>query len=351
MGKTQVFIEALTLEEATLDAEQRTARQVLIRAGRSANGRVYRPEVLMQAAPLFEGVKTYANHPSAAERRDRPERSTRDVTGWLTDVEWREGALYATRHFARTQAGNDTWALVEDVVTGRAPTSLVGASINAVGQAVKGDNGDWLVEAIEYVHSVDDVTTPAAGGGFVRLGESAGDDLTGALLAALDYDEWYEAGKARKFTSRLQNELKAIRQTEALKAAEAEAERTALALQEAQDNTTSLTEQVAMLARQVAESRRDLLLEKALRRVNLPAAWEHSLREQLTAADPEQWAGIIDNEKQKAALLPKSRPAVTGAGARVAEAVITAPGPQDLTPREHEDVEAWRRRISKERNK
>ena len=324
--KTQVFIENLTLDEAVLDADNRTARQVLIRAGRSANGRVYSAAVLEQAARLFEGVKTYANHPTASERRDRPERSTRDVTGWLAGVEYREGAIYATRHFARTQAGQDTWALVEDVVTGRAPASLVGASINAVGRATKQDGGDWLVEGIDYVHSVDDVTTPAAGGGFLPLGEAVGDDLTGALLERLEYEEWYEAGKARKFLDRLQRELKAIRQTEALKAAQAEAERTALALQEAQTTTTSLTEEAAMLRQELLTARRDLELEKALRRVNLPAAWETSLREQLKAAPVENWAAILESERAKAALsLPKQRPTVTGAGARAAVAVSTTP--------------------------
>ena len=346
--KTQVFVENLTLAEAVLDVERRTARQVLIRAGRSANGRVYTPEVLQQAAPLFEGVKTYANHPTRAEHRERPERSTRDVTGWLTNVEWQEGALYGTRHFARTQAGQDTWALVEDVVSGRAPASLVGASINAVGRASKQDSGDWLVEAIEHVHSVDDVTTPAAGGGFLPLGESAvGDDLTAALLGQLTFEEWFEANP--EFTRRLQNEMKATRQTEAIKAAQAEADSTRQALQEAQDEITSLTDRVAMLSQQVTEARRDLELEKALGQVTLPVTWKASLREQLKAAPTEQWATILDSEKAKAALVvQKPRPAVIGAEARVTEAVSNAPTSADLAPRDGEDVAAWQRRIRKE---
>jgi len=348
--KTQVFVEQITLAEAVLDIERRTARQALIRSGRSANGRIYRPEVLQKAAPLFEGVKTYANHPSANERRERPERSTRDVTGWLTDVEWREEGLYATRHFARTQAGQDTWALVEDVVTGRAPATLIGASINAVGRATKTDEGDWLVESIDLVHSVDDVTTPAAGGGFLPLGESAGDDLASALLGRVEYEEWYEAGKARAFTARLQNEMKAIRQTEALKAATAEAERVTLALQEAQAQITSLSDQSARLQQDVLAARRDLELERALRRAALPAAWETSLREQLAAAPVEQWAAILEREKLKATQAgARARPAVSGAGAVVAGAPSATPAPVALTPRDEEDVESWLRRINKER--
>jgi len=346
--KTQVIVEHLALNETVLDAGQRTARQALIRVGRSANGRIYRPEVLQKAAPLFEGVKTYANHPSASERRERPERSTRDVTGWLSDVEWREDALYATRHFTRTQAGQDAWALVEDVVTGRAPVTLIGASINAIGRATRNDDGDWLVESIDAVYSVDDVTTPAAGGGFLPLGEGAGDDLTAALLQHLDYHEWYEAGKERAFTIRLQNEMKATRQTEALKAATAEAERVTLALQEAQAEITSLSEQNARLQQEVLAARRELELERALRQANLPAAWEASLREQLAAAPVEQWAAIFERERTKAAQAGRTRPAVSGAGVVVAGAPSAAPVPIALTPRDEEDVEAWLRRISKE---
>lgn len=348
MGRTQIFVEHLRLDEAVLDTEQRTVRQVLIRAGRSANGRVYRPEVLQRAAPLFEGVKTYANHPSASERRERPERSTRDVTGWITNVEWREGALYGTRHFTRTQAGQDTWALVEDVVTGRAPATLIGASINAAGKAVRDDNGDWLVESIDAVHSVDDVTSPAAGGGFLPLGESARDDLTAVLLGLLEFEEWYEAGKVRGFAARLQNEMKVVRQTEALKAAQADAEQARQALQEAQTKAAALDEQVVMLTQQLVEARRDLELERALRRVNLPAAWEVSLREQLMAVPTEAWDAIIKREVNKAALIPRQRPAVVGADARVTEAVSAAPALADLTPRDSEDVAAWLRRIRRD---
>lgn len=348
MSKTQVLIERLSLDEAILNPEERTVRQVLIRAGRSANGRVYRPEVLQQAAPLFEGVRTYANHPALSERRERPERSTRDVTGWIVGVEFRDDALYGTRHFARTQAGQDTWALVEDIVSGRAPANLIGASINAVGRASRDNTGDWLVESIDAVHSVDDVTTPAAGGGFLPLGESAGEDLAALVLQLIDFSEWYEIGKARGFSARLQNEMKIIRQTEALKAASADAEQARLELQEAQAMVNGLTDQVAMLSRQLDGARRDLLLEKAMRRVNLPTAWETSLREQLMAVPAEDWEAILKREINKAALLPRPRPAVVGSGVRIAEALSVEPAAIDRTPRDDEDVLSWLRRTRQE---
>lgn len=313
--KTQVFIEALDLTEAQLDAEKRTARQRLITAGRSANGRVYGENVLQAAAQLFEGVKTYANHPTRSERRDRPERNTRDITGWITDIEYREGALYGTRHFARTQAGQDMWALVEDVVEKRAPASLIGASINAVGKASRDDSGDWLVESIDQVHSVDDVTTPAAGGGF--LAESATGDLTDALLAELTYEEWFEANP--DFTKRLQKEMKATRQTDAVKAAKAEADRANQALTEAQHQITSLTDDNTRLAAETEQLRRKLVLEQTLRQVNLPATWEESLRARLVSVEVETWPAIIREEMAKAqsAGTTRQRVQVSESGVRV----------------------------------
>src|SRR5690606_24382967 len=74
------------------------------------------------------------------------------------------------------------------VATGKAPKSLAGLSINAVGSARKREDGGVVVEAISYAHSVDDVTTPAAGGGYVESVQ--GDALAQALIEAMTYDEW-----------------------------------------------------------------------------------------------------------------------------------------------------------------
>lgn len=319
--KTQAIIEALDLTEAQLDLEQRTARQVIIKAGRSKNGRVYSDKLLQDAAPKFEGVQTYANHMSRSEKRERPERSTRDITGWLSGVEYREGALYATRHFARTQAGQDMWALVEDVVSGKAPASLVGASIHAVGTASRVEKSDdWIVESIERVLSVDDVTTPAAGGGFIA--ESAGDEFTLALLENMTFEEWFEARP--EYRERHANELKKVRQTAALKAAKADAEASRQALQEAQEQNTALEADVTMLTAEVEQLRRDLTMEAALRRVNLPSVWEESLRSRLEAAPLAQWAAIIADEKAKASAsgATRSRVNVQESGVRVHRSAV-----------------------------
>lgn len=319
--KTQVLIEALDLSEAVIDADARTVRQKIITAGKSKNGRYYSEAVLQRAASLFEGVKTYANHPSRSESKDRPERSILDITGYITDVRYEEGVLRGTRHFVG-DAGEKVWRIVEQVVSGGAPASLIGASINAVGKGAKGkveDDDVFIVESIDAVNSVDDVTSPAAGGGFERLLASA-DDMTLQLLTAMDYQEWFESRP--DYVKRLQNEMKQVRQDEALKAANAVAEQLRTALTEAQVEIETLTSENARLTEDSTQLRRELALERALAKVTLPAAWKTSLRGRLLEVNTDQWERIIEEELAKSRANGKPRITVTGAGQQIAPSLV-----------------------------
>lgn len=321
--KTLVFVEALDLTEAQIDNEAQTVRQRIIRPGRSANGRVYTPDVLKRAVSLFEGVKTFADHPSGTERRERPERSVRQITGWLDSAEFTEDGLCAVRHFTRNQAGQDTWALVRDIVEGRAPATLLGGSINAVGRASKGDDGDLIVESIEAVHSVDDVTSPAAGGGFMALVAGA-DDLTAQLLGALTYDEFIAARP--EFVERLKKEWQAVRQTEAVAAALKERDQAREGLVEAKGQVEVQTAKVAELEAETARLRSELErkgqevgLEKALRKAALPALIESELRSEIEKAEPERWLEIVQRSARMVAAVGKPPAKVSGAPRMVME--------------------------------
>lgn len=311
---TLVIVEALDLSEAHVDIEGRTVTQRLIAAGRSKNNRVYSEAVLQGAVGLFEGRQTYANHPRRSDQRDQPERSVRDLTGWLTSVEYREGALWATRHFTRNQAGEDTWALVREIVEGRAPASLLGASINAVGQATTGDDGHVIVEAITAVHSVDDVTTPAAGGGWTPLVASDSDSLTSELLRAMTFEEWFQSRP--DYVRRVQNEMKTVRQDKALTEAKALAERLTADLQHARDGISALETEREADRGAVARLRHEVEVWRVMAGVSLPESWKSSLREALLQADTSAWSAIIEGERQKARAAGY-RVAVTGAGQQV----------------------------------
>lgn len=349
--KPKLLIESLTLSEAIIDVNNRSVRQRVIAVGESANRREYGADVLRKAAPLFEGVKTYANHLTPREIKEKQGRDFRTTTGWLKDVAFEEvggkPGLYATRHFTRTAAGNDAWAIAQDIIERHAPENLGGGSINAFGSGHEVERGGRklvVVDSIDYVESVDDVATPAAGGAYMPLVASDSDGMVMALFAALDYEEWLQTRP--DFTERLRRDYTTARQTEAVKTAEAEANRLREALETRQAELTNIEASLAEATAKAERTARELMVVEALQAVKLPATWKQDLRNQLVEADPETWAAIIEREQKKAkssGAMP--RVSVTGAGAQTDNGQRTMV--ESVTPHDDEDVEAWQRRINK----
>jgi hypothetical protein len=118
----------------------------------SRNGRVYRPEALAQAAPLYEGAKVNVNHPKGSPRAPR---DYQDRIGVIRNVTIRPEGLFADFHF------NPKHALAEQLAwdAEHAPEN-VGFSHNVEARTVRA--GDRVaVEAILQVQSVDLVADPA----------------------------------------------------------------------------------------------------------------------------------------------------------------------------------------------
>lgn len=329
---TQILIESLDLTEAQPQPDTRVLRGVvLIRAGMSKNRRFYGENVLRDSASIFEGAKAYVNHPARAKEA----RSIRDISGWYSGVRFENGALRADRHFTKNQAGQDVWAIAEEIVGGRAPASLAGLSINAVGQGsmARFDDGDALnVESITAAISVDDVSEAAAGGSYL-LTASADDDLTANLLNALTFEEW--AAAKPEFIARIHDQWSAEFENELQEAmARLEQERDA-AIEEAE----------------IFE--RALEIERLMSQVNLPAAWAKMLREQLAAAEPAGWAAIIEAEREKARSAGH-RIAIHSASQQVQKPLVThiprRRAPLDITAmRAPEELAALVREIKEER--
>lgn len=310
--KTQIFQERLDLSEASFDADNRVIRNVvLIREGMSQNRKHYPGTVLKAAEAIFEGVKAYDSHKKGA-------RSVSELTGWYTNVRYTEGKLIADRHFTSTDAGRNVMSVAQDIVEGRAPKSLAGLSINAVGsgKVQKFADGEGVqVESITGVTSVDDVDSPAAGGSYL-LTAGNGDELTTRVLEAMTFEEWFEARP--DFVERVQKEMKLVRQDEAVKAAKAEADHNLQTLKEAQTTIATLTQE-RDAAQQLAEDKaRELALEQAFRAAGLPAPVENELRESMLKAAPDTWVATLRKKKESLkvlGLLP--RPGVTGASQQV----------------------------------
>jgi hypothetical protein len=329
---TRILTERLDVSASRLDPDNRIIFGVtLIRAGMSKNRRFYSEDVLRAAAPVFQNAKAYVNHlasvsgiPASHDRAIDSTRSLRDLSGWYGDVKFHNGALVADRYFTRTAAGDDSWAVAQDIVAGRAPATLAGLSINAVGQGDTQsfpDGEAFNVECITHAISVDDVSEPAAGGAYI--GES-GDDLAAHLLAALSYDEWTRARP--DFFRRLQAELKAVRQDEAVRAARLDADSAAQALADLREAYTRLQADHDSARADADGARRALDAERLLAQARVPAAWLDALRGQLAALPADEWllaaCSLIAAEESKA----------RAAGFRTGVAVSGA-DPQTFTPK------------------
>lgn len=284
------------LKEARIDVAERAIRDVvLIKAGMSLNRKLYTEQALKAAVDKFEGIKAYDSHLPGVRR-------VAETTGWYANVRFVEDkkALVGDRYFTSTQVGNDVWAIAQDIVSGRAPSSLAGLSINAVGvvKAGRDAQGDFhMVESITKATSIDDVGTPAAGGTYLQASHDEG--LAEALIGAMTFEQFIAARP--DFTQRLQKEIKATRASEQERAAQADAAQLRTALTEAGNAERTLTEALEATSRQLAEVRLELAVEKVIALAPpMPQTWLDSLREELISTPPKQWLGVVEKLKNMA---------------------------------------------------
>lgn len=171
IGADQAFIEA-TDEGKVWDV-------VILRAGKSLNGFYYSDATLREAVALFEGARVLAKSNDVHLKGERPD--INKVAGWISDVKFVEGA--------GTDAGSlrgkfnmvGQVELREAMVEAwkRGKKDLVGLSIDATGKSTKPsatqlrEGVKAVAKSITKVLSVDLIVDPSAGGGLVRLVESA----------------------------------------------------------------------------------------------------------------------------------------------------------------------------------
>ena len=302
----------IDLTEATLDNDAFTVMGArIIKSGLSLNKNYYSESVIQAATPLFEQVKAYADHPSKSERKDRPERSVRDVVGYYQNARYQEGAAYGDFRVVG-KAQEWLWPLIQETVKTGIP--LVGLSINALGTGSKGKvegQNATVVEAITHANSVDVVTDASAGGGFTHLLQS--DD--GWLRATLEQLSIEELTEARPdLVEDFKRQWKTVRDSQAIQEAQSKAAELAA-------EVARLTEEKQAIQAQLDEAQKvkgalqkaalvDSLLEG---KHKLPAKWKTVIRTELLEAEPDDWQTIIDREVQKFQAV-KPEVAVTGAG-------------------------------------
>jgi len=165
-----MFVESGRLLEAVGGPEGLSWKISVIEAGLSETGRSYSEDVLKAAVPLFDGVKMFADHPSVSEEMDRPERSTSNIVGWITEPRWDE----SEKRIVGTMNLLKTHPIAERVLEAykRGRTDLYELSIYGSGKTEPvNENGKtyFEVKSIDKIVSVDLVTFGAAGGRIEKL--------------------------------------------------------------------------------------------------------------------------------------------------------------------------------------
>ncbi|MFH0983773.1 MAG: hypothetical protein V2A79_19840 [Planctomycetota bacterium] len=149
----------VTEQAVQLSTGPRTFRVRVMRAGNSLNGYTYPPDVIRDAAPLFDGATAFLDHASG-EDFWRGSRSVRDVAGAYANAVWSEPdqAIEADLTLIDDHAAALLGAFVTTRAEGR-PVPNIGISADLTAQ-VK----EKIVNRILIVHSADIVFGPAAGG-------------------------------------------------------------------------------------------------------------------------------------------------------------------------------------------
>jgi hypothetical protein len=166
---TESLTRITQLREGTKVAADGTVPIEIIRAGwgNKRDNHYYPQKMLERDCQVFKGNKMYIDHPTISDERQRPERSLRDIGGYVTSVDGvREGVVHGRAKIVQP------W--LRELIN-EAPQA-VSLSIRANGVVNKGTVGGRagnIVEAIPKSDSVDFVTEAGAGGRVAALFESA----------------------------------------------------------------------------------------------------------------------------------------------------------------------------------
>lgn len=317
-SRTGYFAELADLTEAELSEDGAVARVTLIKPGWSANGRYYSKTVLKAARPLFEGGQAYADHPGKSERKDRPERSIRDLVGYYDNTKQeKDGRITGDFHIVQE------WLrpIVKASVT--ANSNLAGLSINALGETRMGEmdgKRGIIVEAIVKHNSTDVVTAPAAGGKFESLLMSDGDSFTRDLIEAMPLDELTQTLREARpdLFEVLKKEWKTPRDDKAVSAARAEVTELKKKLADAEKKHRASIQALKEAESQLAQLGRLVLVDRLLSESKLPKEWRDDIRAQLLEAkDETAMLGVLEREAAKAGKRPRPL-AVKGGGLSIA---------------------------------
>lgn len=168
------------LREATLTKSEDGVYEATVISegpGNPEDDNYYTSAALREAvnAGLFEGLRAYANHPSATEVQDRPERDVKQLVGHFKEARFIDGSPAEVRaKFVPIRGSGYEWvtSLVEAAIQSLPGKPLIGISIDGYGytpdtQTIGGRTYSMVREFVQ-LGSADLVTQTATGGRFHR---------------------------------------------------------------------------------------------------------------------------------------------------------------------------------------
>ncbi len=296
-----LLMDYISLGEATVTAKG-IATIVVIRPGlNSSKERYYPQETLSRDFSVFEGVKMYADHPTDAEDKARPERSIKDWVATLKNVHVDEKGQIIGEAIVIEPWMQAKLAQLRD----KKMLQEMGISINAIGTGTKGEiegAKTTIIERIVRVRSVDFVTEPGAGGMVQMYEVDRENDIDMVNLGTL-------RERRPDLVKSIETEVKAVIMQEVKQKVELE-ER----VKELETNIESLTTERDELKVKITEAEKaqriaeaQAVIKEAVDKAELPNAAKERISERFK--DAESVEGIeeaIQSEKDYIAKLAES---------------------------------------------
>ena len=183
-GQTEFITEAKVMRLASNNEDGSIWNVRMIVQGHTQSGRYFSGEVLQEAIHLFEGARSYVNHPP--EDYNGGDRPINSLVGWYDNVTLKEGdGLYADWHILANSGVPWLRPLLLELAE-EDKLDLIGLSLLGLGKnSFKKVDGKLVKfsEGISYVRSVDLVDIPGAGGKVIdNLKESDDNKVRSELM-------------------------------------------------------------------------------------------------------------------------------------------------------------------------
>lgn len=197
----------ITLGKLHVDRAESIVRNVKIIGFDSANGRVYTPEALKEAIPLYEGVNVNIDHP---EGSPDDQRSAWDRIGFLKNVHFVDGkGLYGDLHLLPSHPFTERVLEAAEKMP-----QIYGLSHNAKGEGYEDKKSNkFVVNRVAEVRHVDLVADPATTQSLAESQQAGKQETKEAAYSGVGYKSKKRDPGARRGYTKSKEKSRMIRVT------------------------------------------------------------------------------------------------------------------------------------------